>query len=46
MTLDLVMINNDTSVYERVGSYKWLALPEGTTFKRMDPEQMMRELLL
>jgi hypothetical protein len=46
MTLDLVTTSNDMSAYERVGSYKWITLPDGTTCKRMDAEQMMRKLLL
>lgn len=46
MTLDLVTTSNDMSTYERVGSYTWLALPDGTTSTRMDADQMMRKSFL
>jgi len=46
ITLDLVTIDDDASTCKRVGSYQWLTLPDGTTCKRMDEKQMMRELSL
>ena len=46
MTLDLVTIGHAASVCERVGSYKWLLLPDGTTSKTMDEEEMKRESFL
>ena len=45
LTLDLVRFDA-TSTFERVGSYKRLLLPDGTTYKSLDTEQLKRELFL
>lgn len=46
MTLDLVTMDHTASVCERVGSYKWLLLPDGTTTKTLDSEEEKSEFLL